>query len=543
MIMIMKKYILILLAAASLLWACDELENGTRTGSLTAPGALSNVETSARIGSVVFTWDNPTSGDYYYTMVEFQRGGETVKHKISRYAVSPTKGEGHTRYIYEGFNDTNTYTFTLTPYSADGQAGPSQTVTGAAEDASYAYKYVAETVTVEPEVEGAIVSWVNEYHREVTVNVSYKDLTGATVTKSVQSAADEHISIGAFTDPTQITVTSANDAGQTSEPTVVSVTPKTGEIPVGRMAINEYSDFWQTGYELKNVLDRNMDTYWHTNLTGPYHWFIVDLGYAHKVNAVEVIRRKTDAGYGSPLKWVKVSVSIDDENWTVVHDEEYDASYLYATHLWTFDEQVCRYIKVEVTSEGSWAHVAEFLAYYSADAKSASPYADEAAAELAPDPDDDPTVYPDVDYLYPDNFGQAGWVNNLNYYQADDRSNETEWTFETTGGDSWMPLCRLPNDAAGAMLVFQYKCTANIMCEFFWCNENGFGDGGPAGGRETTFNLSKTSEWKTFKKDFTNDWKTHGWSGKKGCTVRFDIGDGAGVTLVVRNMRWQAVPQ
>ena len=165
--MIMKKYIFILFAA-SLLWSCSELENDSRIGSPTAPGALTNVQTSARIGSVVFTWDNPTSGDYYYTLVEFQKGGETIKQKISRYAVGP-QGEGHTRYVYEGFEDTNSYTFTLTPYSSDGQAGPSQTVTGAAEDASYAYKYLAETVTVAPEVEGAKVSWINEYHREITV--------------------------------------------------------------------------------------------------------------------------------------------------------------------------------------------------------------------------------------------------------------------------------------------------------------------------------------------------------------------------------------
>ena len=110
----MKKYILILFAAASLVWSCAELENDSRVTSPTAPSALSNVATSSRIGSVVFTWDNPTSGDYYYTLVEFERGGQTVTHKVSRYAVSPTLGQGHTRYIYEGFDDTKTYTFTLT---------------------------------------------------------------------------------------------------------------------------------------------------------------------------------------------------------------------------------------------------------------------------------------------------------------------------------------------------------------------------------------------------------------------------------------------
>ena len=228
----MKKYILILFAAASLLWSCAELENDSRVDNATAPSGLSNVATSSRIGSVVFTWDNPTSGDYYYTLVEYERGGQTVTHKISRYAVSPTLGEGHTRYIYEGFDDTNTYTFKLTPYSVDGQAGPSTTVTGFAEDASYAYKYVAETVTVEPEVEGAKVSWVNEYHRDVTVKVTFKDVTGTTRTITKSGSSDGSVSIGAFTEPTEVTVVSSNGTDD-SDPFKVSVTPAVVEQYLG----------------------------------------------------------------------------------------------------------------------------------------------------------------------------------------------------------------------------------------------------------------------------------------------------------------------
>lgn len=539
----MKKYILILFAAASLVWSCSEVENDTRIQNAVAPGALANVTTSARIGSVVFTWDNPT-GDYYYTLVEFERGGQKVAHKISRYAIDKAKGEGHTRYVYEGFEDTNTYTFTLTPYSADGQAGPSQTVQGAAEDASYAYKYVAETATVTPEVEGAKVSWVNEYHREVTVSVSYKDLTGETVTKSVVTSSDGSMAVGAFTEPTSITVTTANSAGQTSEPTVVNVTPTTGEIPPSRMSFPRYSSIWNAGNAFDKVIDRDPASYWHSEPfnagNGPYQWFVVDLGFAHKVNAVEIIRRATDAGYGSPIRQVQVSVSLDDNTYnTVVPQCDYDAGPVYATHMYMFQEQVARFIKVELWAEGNWAHLAEFLAYYSSDPKGASPYAEEAAAELAPDPDDDPTVYPDVEYLKPNNFGHNDWVNHLKYYQADDRTNDTEWTYETTGGDSWMPLDRLQKQAAGSTLVFQYQCTHNITLEFFWCNKGGFGDGGPAGGRSTPFSISKSSDWKTFKRDFSADWAKHGWTGEPGCTVRFDIGDGAGVTLKIRNMRWQ----
>ncbi|MBO6161347.1 MAG: discoidin domain-containing protein, partial [Bacteroidales bacterium] len=476
----------------------------------------------------------------------YERGGQTVTHKISRYAVSPTLGEGHTRYIYEGFDDTNTYTFKLTPYSVDGQAGPSTTVTGFAEDASYAYKYVAETVTVEPEVEGAKVSWINEYHRDVTVKVTFKDVTGATQTITKTGSSDGSVSIGAFTEETEVTVVSSNGT-ENSDPFTVKVTPATGEIPPSRMSFPRYSSVWNAGNAFDKVIDRNVNTYWHSEPfnagNGPYQWFVVDLGSAHKVNAIEAIRRLTDAGYGSPIRQIQVSTSLDDNNYTiVVARTDYDAEPVYANHMFIFDEQICRYIKVELWAEGNWAHLSEFLAYYSENPKSASPYAAQAANELAPDPDDDPTVYDDIDYLKPMTDAPGGWINHLKFYQAEDRTNETEWTYETTGGDSWMPLARLEKDAAGPMLVFHYKCTASITLEFFWCNEGGFGDGGPAGGRSTTFSISKQNDWKTFKRDFSADWKNHKWSGKKGCTVRFDVGDGPGVTLKVRNMRWQPLP-
>ncbi|MBQ9819904.1 MAG: discoidin domain-containing protein, partial [Bacteroidales bacterium] len=389
--------------------------------------------------------------------------------------------------------------------------------------------------------EGAKVSWINEYQRDVTVKVSFMDVTGATQTITKTGSSDGSVSIGAFTDETDVEVVSSNGT-ENSDPFRVKVKPATGEIPPSRMKISDKSDFWQAGYEVEKVLDRNMNSYWHTDLTGPDHWFVVDLGAPHKVNAVQVIRRQTDAGYGSPLLNVRIAVSLDGSSFKTVVDAEYDAEPVYAKHMFPFDEEVCRYIRLDVHSAGSWAHVAEFLAFYSADPASASPYAEQAAQELQPDPDDDPTVYEDVEYLKPMTDAPSGWVNNLKFYQADDKTNDTEWTYETTGGDSWMPLARLEKDAAGKMLVFQYKCTHAITLEFFWCNKGGFGDGGPAGGRSTTFSISKQTDWKTFKKDFTSDWARHGWTGEKGCTVRFDVGDGAGVTLKVRNMRWQPVP-
>jgi hypothetical protein len=103
-----------------------------------------------------------------------------------------------------------------------------------------------------------------------------------------------------------------------------------------------------------------------------------------------------------------------------------------------------------------------------------------------------------------------------------------------------MPLARLKSNADGPVLVFHYKCTAGINLEFFWCNKNGFGDGGPAGGRSTAWSITRQTDWKTFKRNFKNDWSAHRWTGEAGCTVRFDVGDGAGVTLKIRNWHWRA---
>jgi len=103
-----------------------------------------------------------------------------------------------------------------------------------------------------------------------------------------------------------------------------------------------------------------------------------------------------------------------------------------------------------------------------------------------------------------------------------------------------LPLQALKKDAAGTVLVFQYQSTAQLMCEFFWCN-GGFGVGGPAGGKETAFTIRQTKEgeWKTLKQNMAGPFAQWGF-GKAGDTVRFDIGDGPGQTVVVRNMHWRA---
>lgn len=147
--------------------------------------------------------------------------------------------------------------------------------------------------------------------------------------------------------------------------------------------------------------------------------------------------------------------------------------------------------------------ITEFCAYY---ADAATHYAKESELELQPDPDDDPTYYPEIEYMTP-----TATVNNLKFTQSNP-DNPSEYTFETTGGDSWVHLAPLKKQAAGTVLVFQYKSTGNLRCEFFWIKP---GAPRPAGGVETFFDIKKTDEWKTFKMNMANDWiKTDPNNGK-----------------------------
>lgn len=532
----MKKFIYIaLIACASLFSACNDYDHGKGEGSSDNID-LSNLTATPRIGSVVLKWDNPSNPDYYYATVQYENAdGEVVTEKVSVYSTDPDKGEGYTRVYITGFEDTNNYTFQVTPYTSYGIKGQTQSVTCAPEDAKYAYKYVAETAYAESAVEGGVVGWVNEYGVPVIVEISYKNILGNTVTETIESSASGTKSIGAFAVPTEVKVVTKDKNGSaSSDPFTVTVTPTKGELPRENYnCISNSGGILGGGMEEARMFDGNWQSTWHssTDAAGDVT-MIIDLGAAYQVAMVEFVRRTDDPGAIGYPETIKVLTSVEnnDADYEVAGVLDFDASYVF-NHVLRFDPKIGRYIKLVISHSGNWTHLAEFVAYSNSDAKSR--YEEESAAELVPDPDDDATIYPDTEYLSP-----MSIKNNLNYYQSNE-DDPTEWTYETTGGDSWVVLESLKSAAPGPMLVFHYKSTGNLMCEFFWC-DGGYGVGGPAGGKETAFNISKNADWKTFKQNFTGAWATWPW-GNPGDQVRFDIGDGAGETVVVRLMHWRAL--
>ena len=529
----MKKIIfLILLACPVLFFSCSEESGMRKDGDI----ALSNLTAEARIGAVVLKWDNPTVSDYYYATVTYNNAsGEEVKQKVSVYSVDPDKGEGHTAVRIGGFADTKTYEFTVTPYTSDERYGDPLTVSCTPEDASKAFKYISETIEATPTVEGAVISWVNEYDVPVTVSISYKNLKGETKTVTTKGSEDGSVEIFPFVDPTDVTITATDESGaNTSDPKVIKVTPERGEIPQARMmAVGASSE--EDGYACGRVLDGDVSTAWKSKVDG-LQWVAVDLGEIHKVNWIEMVgdsKDKEAQPTAIMIFYSEVPVA-DITAAPCLGTFEYNPEHVY-NHAYQFSEAVdARYLLVAFLNSQR-VSITEFCAYY---ADAATRYANESALELQPDPDDDATYYPSIEYMVP---STSLPKHNLNI-TASNPDDPSEYTYETTGGDSWIAMAPLKKQAPGTVLVFHYKSTANLRCEFFWC-KGGWGVGGPAGGVETFFDLKKTDEWKTFKMNMSEAWEKGWWAGAPGDLVRFDIGDGDGETVVVRLMHWRAAEE
>lgn len=528
----MKKIIyLILIACSAIFLSCKEDSGMTKDGDL----SLSFLEAEPRIGAVVLMWGNPSDADYYYSMVTYTNSeGETVSQKVSVYSVYPDVNTPASMVRIGGFSDTDTYEFTVTPYTSDGRYGESKTVSCTPEDASKAFKYITGTVEAKPTVEGAVISWANEYDVPVTMSISYKNLAGETKTVTRTSNEGGSVEIFPFVDKTNVTITATDESGKnTSEPKVVEVTPERGEIPQSRMTAIGASGVDGDNVPA-NLLDNNVSTAW-SGSNNDIVWVAIDLGEIHRINWFELVGNSKDRDAQPVALMVfhskePVADMSKAENLGVF---EYNPDHIY-NHAYKIDKPIdTRYILIAFPSVQR-VSITEFCAYY---ADAATHYAKESELELQPDPDDDATYYPEIEYMTPN----TGIINNLKI-TASNPENPSEFTFETTGGDSWVAMQPLKKQAPGTVLVFHYKSTADLACEFFWC-KGGWGVGGPAGGVETFFTLKKTDKWKTFKMNMVDAWNKGWWGGDPGAVVRFDIGDGAGETVVVRLMHWRAAEE
>ena len=177
----MKKIIWALFAWTIILSACNPTEEKTEQESF-APDALINVKAEPGIGEITFSWTNPV----YYSFAELtyvNSDGLDVKVVIRDKSVDATAGGGVTTYTLTGFTDTNTYTFTLTPYGPTFEAGPS-TVIQCAPDTDI--PGALTDVSVERKDNQLVFRWTNPLRYNYAI-IEYTDTENTNVKLTVTS--------------------------------------------------------------------------------------------------------------------------------------------------------------------------------------------------------------------------------------------------------------------------------------------------------------------------------------------------------------------
>lgn len=140
--------------------------------------------------------------------------------------------------------------------------------------------------------------------------------------------------------------------------------------------------------------------------------------------------------------------------------------------------------------------------------------------------------------LFPLNFTST--VNNVTATEEEEGVKLT-----TTGGDPWIftsTLTRALTAGSQRLVTFEYKSNYSISdAEFFFCVA-----GGPQGGVETGQNIAipEAGEWTRFEYDLSTAINTWGFGVNKNGGqepenhfLRFDVGNGTGYEITIRNFR------
>ncbi len=287
---VMKRFLIYLkcYCLAGLLISCED------DGSNVVPEIITDVETTAGYGEIIFKWTNPDDENFYYVDISFvDSKGLSRSSKVSHFAQGDT---------ITGFADTNSYTFNLTSCSYSG--GASSPVVVTASPLEPAFSFVSATIEMVADFGGAVVSWDNETGKEVTVMVAYLANSGEKVTSTFDASETGKGYISGLSATTQtFTVTASDAAGNTSEEKAFEITPleetaisKTGWSVVGYSS-QEPAEGAPNGY-VTAVFDDDVSTYWHSQWSeaqpGYPHWFIIDIGKEVTISRFECYRRQDD---------------------------------------------------------------------------------------------------------------------------------------------------------------------------------------------------------------------------------------------------------
>lgn len=305
----MKKNIFILILSFFALFSCSDDD-----GIVSQP--VSDITADGDYGMVWLSWKVPNDENFYYVDVSFTDSkGNPRRVQSSHYAADSATSV--VRVPVEGFADTKTYTFTLTPYSYTDTPGESQQVTGTPKTPPF--ELISPTVKIDPDFGGVIVSWENVTGKQVYIDVTYLDNSGGQTTKRFLNTATGSAMIDGLNVATDkmFTITVSDKFGNSSEERIIS-SGVYEEIKIDKTnwsIVDFSSDATYDNGHIQHVIDGLTTSFWHSSwspLAPVPHWFIVDMKKEYVISNLSCSRRTNN---NTGHKTHKFYTSIDGENW------------------------------------------------------------------------------------------------------------------------------------------------------------------------------------------------------------------------------------
>ncbi|MFU1857976.1 BT_3987 domain-containing protein [Sphingobacterium sp. NGMCC 1.201703] len=153
---------------------------------------------------------------------------------------------------------------------------------------------------------------------------------------------------GEYALPLRIKSVSKNSINPEASTILVPVSFQPPDIARTGWKVIQASSEWIGGGEKENILDGNVDTYWHNIWMGGEpplpHFLIIDLGKEHEMMAIELIRRANN-----DLKTVLFEVSTDNKTYIPVGKVDFGTNNPKHTLMTNIPTTKARYLKCIVT--------------------------------------------------------------------------------------------------------------------------------------------------------------------------------------------------
>lgn len=337
----MKKHLFMLpmLLLSFLFGACGDDEEGRITIDDSAPAQVSNVTTTSVAGGVTLNWDIPQSKSFMYTKVVYTNAKGEEAYQV--YSKEHATESGKMTATINGFVKTESVKFQLFACSVRGNNSGAVEVEGTPAEPNFIKSL--NKITVDPNLGGINVGYINEFDESFYVVVDYKSKADASKSgtfkfevapkaqggKFVQLAygdgqvlAGEECIIDVHTEDAY---ENASDSRQfTVTPQETKLLDRSGWTVPG---FNHNSCDGTIGYSSQEaggegatngrvtcMFDGDTGTFWHSCWKGANpdypHWFIVDMGEEHTIASIEITGRLKNT---NEQKGVQILVCTDTD--------------------------------------------------------------------------------------------------------------------------------------------------------------------------------------------------------------------------------------